>query len=139
MDAGIRRPGLEADKLLPSNVELRMSGTIFMFLHTPSWRCQGQLYPHISTPPRTLTHSLCANRILQPVLHDTYCVKISDTLLDVCIKGCNDFVVLYGCETWSVTLRDEHRLRVFENTALRGIFETKRDEVTGDWRKLLNE
>jgi hypothetical protein len=40
-------------------------------------------------------------------------------------------VVLYGCETWSLTLREEHRLRVFENRVLRGIFEHKRDEVTG--------
>jgi hypothetical protein len=39
-------------------------------------------------------------------------------------------VVLYGCETWSVTLREEHRLRVFENRVLRGIFGPKRDEVT---------
>jgi hypothetical protein len=48
-------------------------------------------------------------------------------------------VVLYGCETWSLTLREEHRLRVFENTALRGIFGPKRDEVIGGWRKLHNE
>jgi hypothetical protein len=45
-------------------------------------------------------------------------------------------VVLYGCETWSVTLREEHRLRVFENGVLRRIFGPKRDEVTGQWRKL---
>jgi hypothetical protein len=47
-------------------------------------------------------------------------------------------VVLYGCETWSVTLREEHRLRVFENRVLRGVFGHKRDEVTGEWRKLHN-
>jgi hypothetical protein len=41
----------------------------------------------------------------------------------------------YGFETWSLTLREEHRLRVFENRVLR-IFERKRDEVTGGWRKL---
>jgi hypothetical protein len=40
-------------------------------------------------------------------------------------------VVLCGCETWSVTLREEHRLRVFENRLLRRIFGPKRDEVTG--------
>jgi hypothetical protein len=45
---------------------------------------------------------------------------------------------LYACETWSVTLREEHRLRVFENRVLRRIFGLKRDEVTGDWRKLHN-
>ena len=48
-------------------------------------------------------------------------------------------VVLYGCETWSLTLREEHRLRVLENRVLRGIFESKRDEVTGEWRKVHNE
>jgi hypothetical protein len=45
---------------------------------------------------------------------------------------------LYGCETWSLTLREERRLRVFENRVLR-IFGPKRDEVTGEWRKLHNE
>ena len=48
-------------------------------------------------------------------------------------------VVLYGCETWSLILREKRRLRVFENTVLRGIFEPKRDEVTEEWRKLRNE
>jgi hypothetical protein len=48
-------------------------------------------------------------------------------------------VVLYGCETWSVTLREENRLRVFENRVLRRIFGPKRDEVTGEWRKLHSE
>jgi hypothetical protein len=47
-------------------------------------------------------------------------------------------VVLYGCETWSLTLREENRLRVFENRVLRRIFGLKRDEVTGQWRKLHN-
>jgi hypothetical protein len=45
-------------------------------------------------------------------------------------------VVLYGCETWFLTLREEHRLRVFENRVLRRIFGPKRDEVIGEWRKL---
>ena len=48
-------------------------------------------------------------------------------------------VVLYGCETWSLTLRDERRLRVFDNRALKRIFGPKRDEVIGEWRKLHNE
>jgi hypothetical protein len=47
-------------------------------------------------------------------------------------------VVLYGCETWSLTLREEHRLRVFENRVLRGIFGPKRDEIRGELRKLHN-
>jgi hypothetical protein len=45
-------------------------------------------------------------------------------------------VVLYGWETWSLTLREEHRLRVFENRVLRRILGPKRVEVTGEWRKL---
>jgi hypothetical protein len=48
-------------------------------------------------------------------------------------------VVLYGCGTWSLTLREEHRVRVFENRVLRRIFGPKRDEVMGEWRKLHNE
>jgi hypothetical protein len=59
-------------------------------------------------------------------------IKIYRTVVILC-------VVLYGCETWSVTLREEHRLRVFENRVLREIFGHKRDGVTGEWRRLHNE
>jgi hypothetical protein len=45
-------------------------------------------------------------------------------------------VIFYGCETWSLTLREEHRLRVFENRVLKRIFGPKRDQITGEWRKL---
>jgi len=48
-------------------------------------------------------------------------------------------VVLYGCETWSMTLREKRRLRVFENRVLRRILGPKRDEVRGEWRKLHNQ
>jgi len=48
-------------------------------------------------------------------------------------------VVLYGCETWSLTLREEGNLRVFESMVLRRIFGPRRDEVTGEWRRLHNE
>jgi hypothetical protein len=48
-------------------------------------------------------------------------------------------VTSYGCETWSVTLREERRLRVFDNRLLRRIFGPKRDEVTGKWKKFHNE
>ena len=48
-------------------------------------------------------------------------------------------VVLYGCETWSLTLREERKLRVFENKVLRRIFGPRSDEVTGEWRRLHNE
>jgi hypothetical protein len=48
-------------------------------------------------------------------------------------------VVLYGCEVWSLTLREEHRLRVFENRVLRRIFGPKKDEVAGKRRRIHNE
>jgi hypothetical protein len=48
-------------------------------------------------------------------------------------------VDFYGCETWSLTLREERRLRVFENRVFRRIFWRKRNEVTGKWRRLHNE
>ena len=48
-------------------------------------------------------------------------------------------VVLYGCETWSLTLREERKLRVFENLVLRKIFGSKSEEVKGEWRRLHNE
>ena len=49
------------------------------------------------------------------------------------------YVIMYGCEAWSLTMREERRLRVFENKVLRRIFGPKRDEVTSEWRKLHNE
>jgi hypothetical protein len=55
------------------------------------------------------------------------------------IMLCIGDIVLYGFETWSLTLREERRLRVFENRVLRRIFGSKKDEVTGEWRKLHNE
>ena len=48
-------------------------------------------------------------------------------------------VVLYGCETWSLTLREERKLRVFENMVLRRIFGPRRDEITEEWRRMHNE
>jgi len=48
-------------------------------------------------------------------------------------------VVLYGCETWSLTLREERKLRVFENMVFRRLFGHRREEVTGEWRRLHNE
>ena len=48
-------------------------------------------------------------------------------------------VVLYGCETWSLTMREERRLKVFKKRVLRRIFGPKSDEVTGEWRKIHNE
>jgi hypothetical protein len=69
-------------------------------------------------------HSLLSSRLLSRNLK----VKIYRTIILP--------VVLYGYETWSVTLREEHRLRVFENRVLRRIFGPKGDEATGEWRTL---
>jgi hypothetical protein len=68
--------------------------------------------------------------ILQPPKYQT---DLDDTFLN------NFAVVLYGCETWSVILREEHRLMVFENRVLREKFGVKKDEITGDWRQLQTE
>jgi hypothetical protein len=70
--------------------------------------------------------SLLSSRLLSRKLK----VKIYNTIILP--------VVLYGRETWSLTLREEHRLRVFENRVPRRIFGPTRDEVTGEWRKLHN-
>jgi hypothetical protein len=69
-------------------------------------------------------HSLLSSRLLSRKVK----VKIYKTIILP--------IVLYGCETWSLPLREEHRLRVFENRVLRGIFGPKRDEVTEEGRKL---
>ena len=73
-----------------------------------------------------------------------YYAQVSHLLTDVQASACylpNAVIlplVLYGCETWSLTLSKQRRLRVLENRALRRIFGPKRDEVTGEWRKLYN-
>jgi hypothetical protein len=69
------------------------------------------------------------------------------TILISCLKNINIYIykiiilplVLYECENWSLTLREEHRLMVFENRVLRRIFGPKRIEMVGDWRKLHSE
>jgi len=68
-------------------------------------------------------------------LHDVIIRRVKDVYTSTIILP----VVLYGCESWSLSLREERRLRVFENRVLRTVFGTERDEVTGEWRKLRNE
>jgi hypothetical protein len=70
------------------------------------------------------------------------CMLRSSIICNVKVKIYKTIIlpfVLYVCETWSLTLREENRLRVFENRVLRRIFGPKRDEVMGEWRKLHNE
>jgi len=75
------------------------------------------------------------------------CYHLVQNLLSFCLLSKNIKIkiyrtiilhVLYGCGTWLLTLKEEYRLRVFENRMLRKIFVPKRDEVTGEWRKLHN-
>jgi hypothetical protein len=74
---------------------------------------------------------VCKNLLSSRLLSENIKIKIYRTVIlpDV----------LYGCETWSLTLREKRRLRVFENMVVRRIFGPWRDEVTGEWRRLHNE
>jgi len=73
-------------------------------------------------------YHLVQNLLYSSLLYKNLKIKICRTIMLP--------VVLYGCETWSLTLREECRLRVFENRVLRRIFGHTRDKVTGEWRKL---
>jgi hypothetical protein len=93
---------------------------------------------------RCILFTLWITLIIQSKFVYLFFIILSSRLLsrNVKIKTCKTIilrVVLYGCKTWSLTLRKEHRLRVFENRVLRRMFGPKRDEVTGVWRKLHNE
>jgi hypothetical protein len=76
--------------------------------------------------------------MLATIRSRTLCLPSKNLKIRIC-KTIILHVVLYGCETWSLTLREEHRLRVFENRVLRRIFGPKRNEVTVEWRKMHNE
>jgi hypothetical protein len=99
---------------------------------------------------KTLTNQNCIHEEIKSRLNSgNVCYRSVQSLLSSRLLSTNVKVkiqktvilpaVLYGCETWSLTLRGKHRLRVFQNRDLRGIFRPKRDEVTGEWRKLHNE
>ena len=97
---------------------LNCPSTLLQYLHTVTHLKAHQL---LTIPP------LLSSRLLSKNLK----IKIYRTIILP--------VVLYGCETWLLTLREERRLRVFENRVLSRVFGPKRDEVTGEWRKLHNE
>jgi hypothetical protein len=80
-----------------------------------------------------------SNQTLLNVRHTRYHPRQHDVQYSNNLHISISFSVLYGCESWSLTLREGHRLRVFGNRVLRRIFGPKRDEVTGGWRKLHNE
>jgi hypothetical protein len=98
----------------------------------------------------TLTDRNCIHEEIRSRLNSgNACFHAAQNLLSSCLLSRNVKikiyktiilpVVLYGCETWSITLREEHRFRVLENRVLRRIFGPKRDEVTGGWMKLHNK
>jgi hypothetical protein len=98
----------------------------------------------------TLTDQNCMQEKIKSRLNlGNACYHLVQSLLSSCLPSRNVKVkiyktiilplVLYGCETLSLTLREEHRLRVFENRVLRRMFGPKRDAVTGEWRKFHNE
>jgi hypothetical protein len=77
--------------------------------------------------------------MLAIIQSNIFCLPVSyQKAKDSNIQNCNFAVVLYGCETWSLTLREEHKLRVFDNSVLRRIFGPKREE-DGSWRQLHND
>ena len=86
-------------------------------------------YTHITVVREVayITHRSVQNLLSSSLLSKRLKIKIYRTIILP--------VVLYGCETWSLILREERRLRVFENRVLRRVFGPKRDEVTGEWRK----
>jgi hypothetical protein len=98
----------------------------------------------------TLTDQNCKQEEIKSRLNSgNACYHSAQSLLSSCLLSRNIKVkiyktiilpdVLYGCETWSLTLRVQHRVRVSENRVLRRIFGPQRDEVTGEWRKLHSE
>jgi hypothetical protein len=68
-----------------------------------------------------------------------YCFSVHCCFFKSCSLLSHDACVLYGCGAWSVTLREEHRRRAFENRVLRKVLGPKSDEVRGQWRRLHNE
>jgi hypothetical protein len=84
-------------------------------------------------------HCVQSDFILIPVVFTSFRISVSFKYQIRIYKTIIFPAALYWCETWSLTLREEHRLRVFENRALRRIFGPGRDELTGGWRKLRNE
>jgi hypothetical protein len=89
------------------------------------------------TKYHTMLKQYTAHKATQ-IIHDTL-HRINTTQKKSNYKTIILPAVVYGCETWSLTLREEDILRVFENRVLRRTFEPKRDEGTGDWRKLQND
>ncbi|KAJ4437782.1 hypothetical protein ANN_13720 [Periplaneta americana] len=98
---------------------------------SPEFECSGQQLEGPEFEYSGLSLKVCGSRYCELDL-------LSKNLKVRIYKSVILLVILYGSETWTLTLREEKRLRVFENKVLRKIFGAKRDEVTGEWRKLHN-
>jgi hypothetical protein len=90
---------------------------------------------HEEIKSRSKSGNACSHSVHNLLLFSSLSVNIKIKIQRIIILP----VVLYGCETWSLTMREECRLRVFKNRVLRRIFVPKRDKVTGEWRRLHNE
>ena len=90
----------------------------------------------LSVPFLVMDKFLCA---MSPLRSYFFYILLTHLIFLLPLKASNVCIRSYGCETWSLNLREELRLRVFENTVLRRIFGPKRDEGTGEWRKIRNE
>jgi hypothetical protein len=94
------------------------------------------MYVVVSSPELGQNHNMkIANRSIENLSSPVLSKSVKIRIHKIAILP----MYLYGCENRSLTLREEHTLRVFDNRVLRRIFGPKRDEVTGDWRKLHNE
>ena len=82
-----------------------------------------------------ITHNACYHSV-QSLLSSRL---LSKNVKNKIYRTINLLVVLYGCEAWSLTVKEVRKLRVFENMVLRRIFGARGDEVTGEWRRLHNE
>ena len=103
-----------------------------IFLHSPI-TVSPDIFPVDIGPCRLLSPDM-SQCIHLAIIFKFWFAKFFSLVLETLI-----FPVLYGCETWSLILREERRLRVFEHKVLRRIFGPRRDEVTVEWRKLHDE
>jgi len=110
------------------------------FQRVKDFRYSGTKLTHQNCNQKEIKSSLKSWNACYHSVPNLFSSSLLSTYLNVKIyRNRSLSVVLYGYETWSLTLREERRLKVFENRLLRRIFRSKRDEVTGEWRKLHNE
>jgi hypothetical protein len=116
------------------NIDIKIANKSFKKCHSPNiWERSNLIHEEIRrrmNSGNTSYHSV-QNLLSSRLLAKNVKIRIYKTIILP--------VVMYGCENWYLTLREEHNLRVCENRLLRRIFGLKRDNVTGEWRKQHNE